>query len=131
MRFTLTALLAIAISIASGQSTLATAGFLLIPYMDKWMHFFFFGLLATLIFSLNPFHKHHLNWIFSILFTSLFGTLDEFHQSYTVGRHFEIADIVFDSLGAFTATTLYIKWKQYRKLLEHPLKLRFLKSVSK
>lgn len=131
MRFTLTALLAIAISIASAQSRLATAGFLLIPYMDKWMHFFFFGLLATLIFSLKPFHNDHLNWIFSILFTSLYGTLDEFHQSYTVGRYFEIADIVFDGLGALTATTLYIKWKQYRELLELSLKLRFLEGVSK
>lgn len=99
--------------------------------LDKIAHFSLFGLLATLVLRADPVwgRLRSRGWI-AILAVSLFGITDEWHQSFTPGRAVEFADWIADTAGAALATTLYLRWGWFRRLLETPLRLRRRKPVA-
>lgn len=107
--------LAVAISLASGRSEIATPG---IFQIDKVGHFAVFGLLATLVARLQPLRGRA--WL-AVVLVSLYGISDEWHQSFTPGRDVQVADWVADTLGAAVAVALYAGWPAYRTLLERPV----------
>ncbi len=107
------ALLATAITAASGQSQVTAPGVL---NADKAAHFLVFGLLATLVVR-NGFAPRHA-WV-AVVAVSAFGAADEWHQSFTPGRAVEVADWVADTLGAAVAVGLYVASPKWRRLLEH------------
>lgn len=103
--------------VASGRSQVAAPE---IVDIDKVIHFSVFGLIAT---DVARALGRRRGW-WAILIVSLFGISDELRQSLTPGRSVEVADWVADTLGAAFATTLYLKWAWYRRLLETPLRWR-------
>lgn len=46
--------------------------------------------------------------------TALYAASDEFHQSFTPGRHAQIADVIIDAAGA--ALGLWVAWRLDRRL---------------
>lgn len=103
--------------VASGRSQVAAPE---IVNVDKLIHFSVFGLIAT---DVARALGRRRGW-WAILIVSLFGISDELRQSFTPGRSVEVADWVADTLGAAFATTLYLKWAWYRRLLETRLRWR-------
>jgi VanZ family protein len=108
---------AVLVVVASGRSQVAAPE---IVDIDKAIHFSVFGLIAT---DVARALGRRRGW-WAILIVSGFGISDEFRQSFTPGRSVEVADWVADTLGAAFATTLYLKWTWYRRLLEKPLRWR-------
>ena len=113
-------LLALANFCASGQSQLATPSLDWVISKDKIAHFLVFGLLATSLMRMVPLR----NWgwkgaVCATVITSMYGGLDEFRQSFTPGRSVEIADWIADTLGAITASFVYLRWQRYQKILEY------------
>ena len=134
MRLALTACLALAIYLASSRSELAAPNLCAIPYLDKYLHFLIFGLLATNLIRIPLCSHKHLNSTLAFALTSLYGFADEYRQSFTLGRSVELGDALADSLGALVATQIYARWTAYQNLLEWPLlslKKLFLKSRAK
>jgi VanZ family protein len=78
-----------------------------IPYFDKWVHTGMFFLLSSL-FSL-PFTQSNFNvrtvreWFVRVaILVIVYGIAMEFVQKYfTVGRSFDVIDIIFDTIGSF------------------------------
>ncbi|MBK8478207.1 MAG: VanZ family protein [Opitutaceae bacterium] len=100
--------------------------------LDKIAHFSLFGLLATLVLRVDRVwgRPGWRGWI-AVLAVSVFGITDEWHQSFTPGRSVEFADWIADTAGAALATTLYLNWGGYRRVLETPLRVRRRKLVPK
>ena len=75
----------------------------LLPYTDKVMHFFAYGLLGILFFRALCVTRPH--WppavviMSSVLFAGLYGTSDEIHQMFVASRHADMMDGVADFLG--------------------------------
>lgn len=112
-------LMAATITLASGQTRLATPDIGFTLSKDKLGHFFVFGLLATALLRTDPLRRKA--WVGTVLaglLTSLFGLFDELRQSLTPGRAVEFADWLADTAGACTAVTVYKVWPAYRRLLE-------------
>ena len=87
--------------------------------IDKIVHFFIFGLLATLILRVFDNNRPHLKYaLIAFIVTSLFGLIDEYHQYLNPYRYFEWADWVADTLGAVVAVIAYLSLLPYRRLLE-------------
>ena len=87
--------------------------------IDKIVHFFIFGLLATLILRVYNYNRHPIKYaLIAIIVTSLFGLTDEWHQYLNPYRYFEWADWVADTLGAVAAVIAYQSLQHYRRLLE-------------
>ncbi len=93
---------------------------------DKLGHFAAYGVLATAIVR----HPALTRWqmigaIGAILLTSAYGLGDEFRQSLTGGvRRFDLADWAADTVGAVVAVLLYVRWTNYRRWLETPIRLK-------
>lgn len=104
--------LAAVIVYASGRGAVAAPN---IIGIDKIVHFFVFGLLATLV--VRNGYPPRRSWI-AVVMVSLFGATDEWHQSFTPGRSMQSADWVADTLGAAVAVAAYVAWPAYRRLLE-------------
>lgn len=91
-----------------------------LPYLDKFVHLAMFFLLTTLF--CFPYSK--LSYVKSLtpsifikiaLYVIFYGILMEFVQKFfTVGRSFDIIDILFDSIGSF-AGLLAIRQYVYSK----------------
>lgn len=85
-------------------------------YIDKWVHFGIFSLLALLFmlpFALSQLHhKEKLHSFIRIaLATAVWGIASEFIQKYWIpGRSFDLLDWAADSFGALVAL-LYCKKK--------------------
>ncbi|MDB6095316.1 MAG: VanZ family protein [Verrucomicrobia bacterium] len=107
--------LATTIFFASARSHVAGPAF---QSSDKIVHFLVYGLLGSLVCRLGQGWRS-VGW--AVLIVSGFGATDEWHQYYTPGRSAEVADWVADTLGAALATSLYVGWPRYRRLLEFPL----------
>jgi VanZ family protein len=92
---------------------------------DKLGHFAAYGALATAIAR----HPALTRWqslgaAVAILLASVYGLGDEFRQSLTVFRQFDLADWAADTIGAFTAVVLYVRWTKYRRWLETRVRLK-------
>ena len=91
-----------------------------ILYFDKWVHIGMFGLLT--IFWGYPFlkmTKGSVKLFYKIsLIVIFYGTAMEFVQKYwTVGRSFDIFDILADSFGSIVACFFLIARLKKKKLL--------------
>ena len=85
--------------------------------VDKVLHFFFFGLLATTWIRTSYFSSpRRLGWAW--LLTVGIGALDEAFQSFSPYRTTDYLDLVADGLGAALAISVYHFWPTYRKILE-------------
>ena len=98
---------------------------------DKLGHFAAYGALGTAIIR----HPALSRWqtigaAGAILLASLYGLGDEFRQSLTGGvRQFDLADWAADTVGAFVAVVLYVRWTKYRRWLETPVGFKRAKSA--
>ena len=92
---------------------------------DKLAHFAVFGLLATTIARLEgaP-HWPLLRARWAVVLVSAYGFGDELLQGFIPERSMEFADRAADTLGAFVAVIVYLRWTGYRRLLEAPLRRR-------
>ena len=116
------ALLALAVTCASGTPKLAAPDIGLSLSADKVAHFLVFGLLATAL-ARTPGCRRKGGAVFAAAAVTLFGGLDELRQSLTPGRAVELADALADAAGAILATAVYVHWSGYRRLLEwHPFR---------
>jgi len=114
-------LLMLALVLASGQTRLAAPDLGFNFSKDKIAHFLVFGLLATSVLRNRVFLRRGWRGAFAAaLIVSACGLLDEFRQSMTPGRLVELGDWIADTLGAFAAVSVYLKWAAYRNLLERP-----------
>jgi len=93
-----------------------------IPHIDKFIHFFFFGLLATSLIRIPRLKKSPWGWFCSWAIVLLIALLDEFLQSFSLFRRSEFLDIVADILGSGLALFLYLKWPAYQRFLELPIR---------
>lgn len=104
---------------ASGTQGPVVPGALSFPHLDKVVHFFAFGLIATLVYRALP---HWLDRrkaaVLAVLVAALFGVGDEFRQSFNPQRFTDFWDWVMDICGAAVAVTVYRFWPFYRNLLE-------------
>ena len=72
-------------------------------------HFFaFFFLVAFLLISLIKGKINRPLFIIGIALAVLYGFFDEIHQYFVPGRHFSLLDILTDSTGVLTASTIYL-----------------------
>jgi VanZ family protein len=72
-------------------------------------HFFaFFFLGAFLLISLIKGKINRPLFIIGIALAVLYGFFDEIHQYFVPGRHFSLLDILTDSTGVLTASTIYL-----------------------
>ena len=92
--------------------------------MDKVVHFFVYGALATLVLRVPWVTRHPWRVFLAIAAASLFGASDEWHQSFTPGRQADVFDWLADTLGACLAVSLYVGSSHYRNLLEWSLARR-------
>lgn len=118
-------LLAATITLASGGNIQGVPSPFPWLKVDKWAHFFVFGLLAIALLRTNiNFEKiFSIRWgLFCWISVSLFGLSDELHQYTTPERYFEWADLLADSVGAAVAVLAYQRWPFFRYILELPLK---------
>jgi VanZ family protein len=85
--------------------------FLGIPYFDKLVHAFLFGVLAWLICRALPKDRKNGQMILlAFLVVSLYGAGMEFYQDNFTSREFELLDIVADAFGAaLAAVWVWIK----------------------
>jgi VanZ family protein len=80
-------------------------------FVDKFVHFFVFGILGWLIArgmykTKNRFiHKRFL--LLAIIIGTIFGLIDECHQSFVPGRQSDIGDWFADILGIITLSLFY------------------------
>lgn len=89
------------------------------PGIDKVIHFFVYFILSVLWqCSLQSNSHKTCCWVW--IMGTLYGISDEIHQSFIPGRHYEIADMVADSFGAFCGAFLFqhprlLSWKKQRE----------------
>lgn len=86
--------------------------------VDKVLHFFFFGLLATTLIRTPHFQKTGRTFLAWVLVVGV-GILDEALQSFSPYRTTDFFDLISDALGAGLAIGLYRHWPRYRNLLEY------------
>lgn len=82
-----------------------------VPYFDKLLHVLEYGIFAILAgraFKNSSKEKIFENFkILAALAAITYGISDEFHQSFVVGRHFSIFDIIADSIGGILGAFIY------------------------
>lgn len=113
-------LLAGTITLCSGfPATVPTIDWLAV---DKIGHFVAYGALATGVVRIKGLKQWPLlgAW-WALVLASAYGLGDEFRQAWGGVRMFEWDDWVADTIGAITATGLYLLWPGYRRLMELPL----------
>jgi VanZ family protein len=110
--------LAVTIFVASGRSQVAAPD---VPNVDKFAHFFVYGLLGTLFARVPSVATWSPLGVYAgVVLASLYGIGDEFHQSFTPGRSVELLDWLMDTSGAALAVFIYARWHGYRRFLERP-----------
>jgi VanZ family protein len=68
------------------------------------------GMLVLRAFSHSPYRDRHrfIFWL-SVFLTAFYGATDELHQYFVPSRSAEIADFLFDCLGAWTGVWAFEK----------------------
>ena len=82
-----------------------------IPFIDKMLHFTAYGLMGILFYrayqTLRIKNNIQLLMVLSAVSASLYGISDEIHQSFVPFRQAEVADVIADTIGAFSGVWLY------------------------
>jgi len=82
-----------------------------IPFLDKVIHFFVYGLLGTLIFrairNKESSRSQAYPMILGIVLAALYGISDEIHQSFVPERVADMYDVLADILGSTCGVWLY------------------------
>lgn len=121
--------LASIIIFSSGRADPQLPEFLQLARIDKVVHFFVFGLLATLVLRVYDNKNTNIKFAFmAIIITSFFGLLDEWNQHLNPYRYFEVADWMADTLGSVVAVIAYQSLQHYRRLLEMNINLNWKKN---
>ncbi len=74
------------------------------PGLDKFLHLIEYLILSSLIYasfnaSSNQIKNSTIFWL-SFSLCALYGISDEIHQLFVPNRHFELLDILFDTIGS-------------------------------
>ena len=81
------------------------------PFVDKLLHFAVYGILGILFYrayqTLRIRGNIQLLMVLSVASASLYGISDEIHQSFVPFREAEVADVIADTIGAFSWVYLY------------------------
>lgn len=83
-----------------------------IPYLDKWVHAFIFGILALLLYIIYK-QKQNKNVVFMVLgICMLYGAVIECLQHYcTINRQGDFWDLLADGFGSLIAIFIAIRWR--------------------
>lgn len=86
----------------SAQPTLPSASkFLLDYFLKKSAHIIEYAILFLL--TIRSVRQHNKNTLMVFLFCFFYALSDEFHQRFVPGRHSNIFDVYFDSVGMLIA----------------------------
>ena len=81
------------------------------PFVDKVLHFAAYGIMGILFYrayqTLRIKNNIQLLMVLSVVSASLYGISDEIHQSFVPFREAEVADVIADTIGAFSGVWLY------------------------
>ena len=81
------------------------------PYADKLLHATAYGIMGILFYrayqTLRIKNNIQLLMVLSAVSASLYGISDEIHQSFVPFRQAEVADVIADTIGAFSGVWLY------------------------
>jgi len=106
-------LLLLLVAIAFESTQPATINNDVVPHLDKIAHFMVFGGVAWLLASSISRRYRWLESPITVVFISLIlvfflGVADEWIQSFTVGRHAEMNDVLADVAGGVVFLLLYL-----------------------
>jgi len=106
-------LLLLLVAIAFESTQPATINNDVVPHLDKIAHFIVFGGVAWLLASSISRRYRWLESTITVVFISLIwvfflGVADEWIQSFTVGRHAEMNDVLADVAGGAVFLLLYL-----------------------
>lgn len=89
-----------------------------VVYVRKTAHFTLYFLLGLFFCSfLKEFDLNNKKLIlYTVLFVFIYACSDEIHQLFVAGRSGEITDVLIDTLGGFTASFIYTRFRIRRKL---------------
>ena len=87
-------------------------------YIRKTAHFTLYFLLGLFYISfLNEFNLDNKKlFIYTIIFIFIYACSDEIHQLFISGRSGEILDVLIDTLGGVSSSSIYTIFKVRRKL---------------
>jgi len=81
------------------------------PYVDKVLHATAYGIMGILFYrayqTLRLKDNIKMLMFLSVVSASLYGISDEIHQSFVPFRQAEVADVIADTIGAFSGVYLY------------------------
>jgi VanZ family protein len=81
------------------------------PYVDKVLHVTAYGIMGILFYrayqTLRLKNNIKMLMLLSVVSASLYGISDEIHQSFVPFRQAEVADVIADTIGAFSGVYLY------------------------
>ena len=81
------------------------------PYVDKVLHVTAYGIMGILFYrayqTLRLKDNIKMLMFLSVVSASLYGISDEIHQSFVPFRQAEVADVIADTIGAFSGVYLY------------------------
>jgi VanZ family protein len=81
------------------------------PYVDKVLHVTAYGIMGILFYrayqTLRLKDNIKMLMLLSVVSASLYGISDEIHQSFVPFRQAEVADVIADTIGAFSGVYLY------------------------
>lgn len=79
----------------------------------KTAHFILYFILGVLVYlTLNSYNINRNLILYSVLFVLIYAISDEAHQIFTVGRSFQISDIIIDTIAGTISTLLINKFKR-------------------
>lgn len=86
--------------------------------LRKGAHLLEYFILAGLFYRVlsNYIKNKKSSIVVAIIFTATYAITDELHQSFVVGRHFALLDILIDTLGAILFMVVYYLTKKVNKL---------------
>ena len=91
----------------SGQSNLPKPDEPLLNYLFmKSAHMFVYGVLYFLVYravNINQTELRKKNWLVPLVICVIYSAFDELHQAFTPGRHPNVRDIGYDSMGMIIA----------------------------
>ncbi|MDQ6968293.1 MAG: VanZ family protein [Mariprofundaceae bacterium] len=112
LKYSLILLIFLLLAVGFESTCAATINNDVIPYLDKMVHFFVFGLLAYLI-AISLFKMRSQASllgvaIISLILVALLGMGNEWIQSFTPGRIAGVDDVLADMFGGFIFLAVWV-----------------------